>query len=342
MRTRILLLGNYGFGNIGDEAMLTVALKQLREELPHSNIVVVSRSPEETRRTYGVEACHLLMPRVLWEILRAKRIVIGCGSLLNSKFAFFRNRMGAYALLFAALATCLGKRLSFHAIGLEDVGVAARILVPWIINRSSNITVRTADTKQRLESLGVTKTIVVVNDPATDLPSSPTEVVRGILRREGINPDWPLVGVNGRYLGRQPIDNQIMTSLASLIDWLIEDQHSQVVFVPMASGRFKLGERDLRYGEGLLRQIKHINGFHLLQGNYSPMGIKGIISQTRLMIGIRLHSAVFAHSTGTPFISINYSPKNNAFLEMTGNMDVGVEPSEVTFDKLRAMYLRVR
>jgi polysaccharide pyruvyl transferase WcaK-like protein len=46
--TAVGISGSYGGLNVGDEAVLTVAIDQLRRALPEARIVVFSRNPEHT------------------------------------------------------------------------------------------------------------------------------------------------------------------------------------------------------------------------------------------------------------------------------------------------------
>jgi len=56
MAERILIGGYYGFGNLGDEALLLALLRKMREYLPDAEPVVLSQEPERTAAEYGVEA----------------------------------------------------------------------------------------------------------------------------------------------------------------------------------------------------------------------------------------------------------------------------------------------
>lgn len=51
------VLGSYGGRNLGDEAILTGLLADLRSHEPHARIIVFSRNPEHTARAHpDVEA----------------------------------------------------------------------------------------------------------------------------------------------------------------------------------------------------------------------------------------------------------------------------------------------
>jgi len=51
----ILLAGYYGFGNLGDEAILEMFLMYFRDSSNIKNVVVLSGNPEETNKRYNVK-----------------------------------------------------------------------------------------------------------------------------------------------------------------------------------------------------------------------------------------------------------------------------------------------
>ncbi len=64
-KTDILICGAYGLGNIGDEAILTAIVGQMRQIAPGAGIAVLTRSPGETAALHGVQAIHMFdLPKV--------------------------------------------------------------------------------------------------------------------------------------------------------------------------------------------------------------------------------------------------------------------------------------
>ena len=62
--SKLVISGYYGFGNAGDEAMLSAMVEALRALEPTLTITVISGNPADTRRRYNVSAVHRLN---LWE-----------------------------------------------------------------------------------------------------------------------------------------------------------------------------------------------------------------------------------------------------------------------------------
>ena len=52
----ILIAGYYGFGNTGDEAILSAILIELRKQQEYLDFVIVSANPAETAATFNVRS----------------------------------------------------------------------------------------------------------------------------------------------------------------------------------------------------------------------------------------------------------------------------------------------
>lgn len=54
--TRIIIQGFYGAGNLGDEALLSVFLKELRQDM-RDRITVFARDPDRVSDVHAVSSC---------------------------------------------------------------------------------------------------------------------------------------------------------------------------------------------------------------------------------------------------------------------------------------------
>jgi len=84
-----LIIGHYGFKNLGDEAILAGMLSLLRDRFPDGRWVVASGDPEDTRRSHGVQAVDRAdVPAVLSEAYRSRMVMVGGGGLLSDQWGF--------------------------------------------------------------------------------------------------------------------------------------------------------------------------------------------------------------------------------------------------------------
>jgi polysaccharide pyruvyl transferase CsaB len=82
---RILISGYYGFGNLGDEALLEVIVSRIRARFPGVTMDVLSATPEETSARLNVEATPRWDARaVRGAIDRADIVLSGGGGLLQN------------------------------------------------------------------------------------------------------------------------------------------------------------------------------------------------------------------------------------------------------------------
>ena len=80
-----MILGYYGYGNLGDEATLRGMIGLLRRA-GFGRITVLSRDPRATARREGVKAVFRYAPlRILWAIARSDLFLFGGGTLLQDK-----------------------------------------------------------------------------------------------------------------------------------------------------------------------------------------------------------------------------------------------------------------
>lgn len=102
-RADTVLCGYYGFGNLGDEALLTCAIERLRRESGRNSISVICHSPKKIRRLYGVRTVRREnIFAVRRELRRARRLVMGGGSILQDSTSLRSLKYYASLMLCAA------------------------------------------------------------------------------------------------------------------------------------------------------------------------------------------------------------------------------------------------
>src|SRR3972149_10613964 len=112
---RIVISGYYGFGDAGDEAVLSAILGALRQRLPAARITVLSANPIATRRTHNVHAVPRTGLRLLGTLAGADLFISGGGSLIQDATS---ARSAVYYLGLLALAAVLSRRTMVYAQGI--------------------------------------------------------------------------------------------------------------------------------------------------------------------------------------------------------------------------------
>lgn len=155
-REGIVLLGAWGQGNLGDEAILEGMLWALRDY----PVTVLSRGPVGPRAVLWKHPMQML--RVLG---KSRVLLLGGGTLLQDQTS--RRSLWFYVGV-SALAKLLGSRVMVFAGGIGPLRHrTSRRLTRWFLERvADEIALRTHADGRALEELGVKKAFTVTSDAA--------------------------------------------------------------------------------------------------------------------------------------------------------------------------------
>ncbi|SCE88031.1 polysaccharide pyruvyl transferase CsaB [Micromonospora viridifaciens] len=295
------VLGSYGGRNLGDEAILTGLLSDLREIEPNARIIVFSRNPAHTALAHpDVEA-------VPWEgVSRADSsllladldvLILGGGGILY-------NREARRYLRVVRVAQERGLPLLTYAVGVGPLSDTVDTgMVRETLAGATEVTVRDQESRMVLEEAGLLNPITVTADPAFLL--EPDDFPESWLRDEGVPAGKRLVGLSvrepGRAAERLDVDGYHRL-LAQIGDFLVHRIDAYVLFVPM--------ERDdIRHSHGVMSHMTTAERGRVLHGDYSPRQVLGLMRHFDLAVGMRLHFLIFAAMVGTPFLPLPYAGK---------------------------------
>lgn len=161
---KLLISGYYGFGNLGDEALLSGLLTGLRAH----TITVLSGQPGNTRALHGIGAVHRL--RGLPALLHHDALLSGGGGLLQNKTS---ARSLRYYLGVITLAKRLGKRVVVYGQSVGPLSPDGEKSVARAL-RGVPVAVRDGASQRLLAQLDIPATLVA--DTALLLPKPLYEV----------------------------------------------------------------------------------------------------------------------------------------------------------------------
>ncbi len=323
-RQRIVISGYYGFGNSGDEAVLRSILAALEEQGEQAGVriepVVLSIQPELTSRMYGVEAVHRMRPREVFHALRGSDgLISGGGSLLQDVTGI---KTIPYYLGVIQLAQWLGKPTFMYAQGVGPV--ARRLFDPMIravLAKCRYLSVRDQESAQLLAAIGLPLSrIDVVPDPVMGLPLPKT--YSGTKREEG---QLPVVGVSVRFWRKDRAD---LLGMAAALAKLMNARACIVRFLPFHE------PHDHEASRYVMDEMKRLgasgDSVQLAEGIVDPQQMLAETAACDLLIGMRLHSLIYAASQYVPMAAVSYDPKIDQFMGRLGMRAV------VTTDSFRA------
>ncbi|MGN1097622.1 MAG: polysaccharide pyruvyl transferase CsaB [Clostridia bacterium] len=316
----IIISGYYGLGNSGDEALLKSIVDNLRSLDPDVRITALSGNAEYTRKTYGINTVNRFNPfAVLWEMRKAKLLISGGGSLIQDATS---TKSLLYYLAIISAAKALGLKVMLYANGMGPISDKNVSKVTRVLNKVDLITLRENVSMNEIVRCKVTKPRVEVTaDPAYLLKPCGDERTGELLRDFGAE-GKKLVAISVREWKTAGEDFE--KEIAAAADMLCEDGYLPVFF-PMQT------VRDLPISQSIRARMKH--GSALVDKELSVSEMLGVIGACRAVIGMRLHSLIFASSVNVPMIGIIYDPK------IRGSMDYMNQPRYIEAERVTAREL---
>ncbi len=325
MGYKIVISGYYGFGNLGDEAVLYSMLQALRREIPRLEITVLSNDPPATSREYGVAAVNRWNMRQVAGTLRCGELLLsGGGSLLQDVTGM---KSLVYYLGVIWMARLFRRPVMYYAQGIGPVNTAiGRQLVCVTTRGARAVTVRDGESLKDLRFMGVRRPVEVTADPVLGLRPGDINLAvgAGILARHGIIPDSPVVGVSVRPLpGLATWEKELVRACDELARAGLK-----VVFIPMHTPADLTLSREL----AVFMREPHV----IISEKLNVSEVISLVGNLDLLIGMRLHALIFAAVTGVPPLGIVYDPKVERFLDRIGVPHAG-QPREIQGDALARM-----
>lgn len=302
-----VICGAYGRGNAGDEAILQAITSQMHELDPDMPLVVVSRNPKDTRlknRTAAIYTFDLLA--LLRHLRRSRLFISGGGSLIQDVTS---SRSLYYYLFSMWLARASGCRVLMFGCGIGPIQrpfnqkIAARVL-----NRNAEvITLRDSNSLRVLSGMQVDKPrIVLAADPTVNLMRTGRIGVASSFAREGIPADADKVA----FCIRSWPTFTHPEHLAAAADHVYNSYGFLPVFIPIEL------PRDVE-AASRVTQLMHVP-YQACTQRYNVDELIGMLGSMKLVVGMRLHSLIFATMGLAPVVALSYDVKVSSFIRDVG------------------------
>ena len=324
LRSDAVIIGYYGFRNLGDEAVLDGLLQLLRRELRVGDVVVVSGDPKRTQDTHGVRAVDWTdTPAVLGAVYNTSLVIVGGGGLLSDQSGFTPEL--ALTRESGTLPGYLAPALMAESRGTPVVawGVGAgpffyedsRRWMKVFGEVTSAISVRTKEDLRELEMLDISR-VSVGGDLAwlVEPKSLPPELQRTLQHLPR-----PVVAVNARSWGSASLQVFRERELAEGLDAFVSTHGGSVLFVPLQ----ELGDAwDDRLSSQRIANMMLSDEVHHIPSGLSHNQIVSVLESCDLAASMRLHGTILGAIGGTPSISITYDPKVSRMADQLGLGDL--------------------
>lgn len=298
-RAGILISGFYGFGNLGDEAVLAGMLQSLRARLGEVPMTVLSADPNATEAAHGVRAVGRTDPRAIIGAMRRARLFLsGGGSLLQDATS---ARSALYYLGLLRLARALVPRTMVYAAG---IGPLRRPLIQkltrWVLSGTDAVTVRDEYSAALVRVIASRTSMIPSADPAVVL--QPVETPRTVALFAGS--PGPLIGAVVRPWG----DSAFIDPLGVALKRAAHSLGAGIVVIPFYPAV------DLPAS----RRLAAASGGSLIAADLRPAEVMALIGRMAVLVGVRLHALLFAAATGVPPVGLAYDPKVASLLRDLG------------------------
>ncbi|MCM1981662.1 polysaccharide pyruvyl transferase CsaB [Lyngbya confervoides] len=303
---QVLLCGYYGYGNGGDEALLSTLLQML----PPSVIpVVMSATPAKTAQDYGVVTCNRNDPlAVMRALIQADAFIWGGGSLIQDVTSWASP---LFYLGWMGIAQLLGRTTLAWAQGIGPLNrPISRAMARWTFSRCSARSTRDRASAHLLDQWHLD--YVLAPDPVWALAGTPPG--------EGLScasPQMPRVQVTASegaappclavVLRRHPqLTEDRLDCIIQALGQIQAQNQAKLLLLPF--------QRSQDYEIALQIQTRLPNPSELVMLE-DPRRLKGIFQRIDLVIAMRLHALIMAASEGCRGYALSYDPKVRQLME---------------------------
>ena len=323
-RTEIFLVGYYGFRNTGDEAILSSILSELRQACSDASFTVISHDPSETAARYGVRAIPWFEPHAIAEATdKAHLVVVGGGGLFHDTSGFSPDSLftkqnwglGLYsgAAMYGSLS---GKRVMLYGVGIGPLrSELATEYTKAACLAADVVTVRDELSREVLESAGVPRSRVILTADCA-FASQPCPKNTDILRDLFPKPfsSGPTVGVVVREWSVDVRPDHWEGQLAHALDGFVQSEGGRLIFIPFQTLESEK-ENDLAVARRVASQLNPQADVAVVDKYITSEELKALIAACGLVVGMRLHSVVFAAQAGVPVVALSYDPKVSTLVQ---------------------------
>lgn len=330
-KIQIVVSGWYGCGNVGDDALLDAIIAGFRRRLGSDTVFhVLAQDPATVRALYPddpniIPFAHdtflriggLLRFFLRGQIVGYVRRLRGADLFVLGGGGLIQDANGVRNLLRymdeCLISEWLGTPVIVFGIGVGPlVTRKGKWWSRWIGSQLSVLTTRDRDGAAYLKALGIRKPhLEATADPAILLEPAVVGApdIESLIGRMGEEHCPVVVCPRPRTSWSQLSDREWQELLGEFADFCEGSRVSlgaRILFIPFM-------KEDATVIDEILSRMRHPEAALSLSAVPRPRDALRLIAHSRYVVGMRLHSLIFAASQAVPMISINYAPKVGSF-----------------------------
>ncbi|MDD4689243.1 MAG: polysaccharide pyruvyl transferase CsaB [Eubacteriales bacterium] len=303
----VVISGYYGYNNTGDDSVLGVIINNIKEKSPDMKITVLSARPEETKRVYGVDSINR------YSFIKLSKMMKDTALLISGGGSLFQDATSTKSLLYyiAVIKTALRKKVKvmIYSNGIGPINSKRnRIYTQNILEKVDLITLRDEDSFAEIKALDVKRSdIQITADPAFAMVPATQRRLREVLEGENIDFDTRYVIISVRKWKHNC--EEFEEAVATVSAYIKQILGFEPLFLPM--------QRSV--DTDICNKIMSIAGCgSIIKGKYTGDELMAVISKAEAVVGMRLHTLIYAIASGVPVVGLSYDPKVDALMERAG------------------------
>jgi polysaccharide pyruvyl transferase WcaK-like protein/O-antigen/teichoic acid export membrane protein len=320
---RILMLGNYGNFNIGDETLLRAVINDVRKNSGENVIFQIPTRNPHFAQIYHKNDSRFIEPLSIRAPSKIMRAFLNCNMIIVGGGGIWSGYTGPLAHLIPIVTIAgkvLGKRIEFRSIGLYSTASRVdRFLVNLALSLADKSSVRDEESFQQLWNANKKKT-VKTDDLAI-------QYLRGLSQEDASGDKSTLssikqngkliIGISVKPVNKNETNAKIISEFSAALTSLHSRYHDRLhfVFFPFAKTESKL-ESDEELTKLIHSRLpsevaKNVTILEHADPLSWFMTIKECVD---VFIGMRFHSIIFASEANKPVLCIPYERKIVEFL----------------------------
>lgn len=305
--------GYYGFDNSGDEAMLASIIKELRKAKGDIRLLVLSKKPKKTWARHNVDSVARANPISIIRAFSKTGMLISGGGNLVQDLTSFQSMLYYTGLIRYAKSRGLKVMLYANGIGPLIRKVSEKIAA-LVLSDVDVITVREANSFEILKKIGVEGPVTEVTaDPVMGVDKPDESTVKQALAKHLLSVEGKMAVFSVRPW--KGLEGNFTDVFAKTADYVCDRYGMTPVFIPMNI------KKDTKVLEEISNRMK--NRTVIIREEENVENLISIISCSEIVVGMRLHSLIYAAVASTPAIGIVYDPKVRFFIDMMEQVDGG-------------------
>ena len=355
----VVLFGEFGCGNLGNEASLDAVLNWLRER-PDVSVGSITREPQVVTRDHGIASVSMFTDRsrLRWVPGRARKVVqkltdpITIASRLRAGqlvvvpgTGVFEQAMsgppwGLPLSLFGLALAVRAKRARLALVGVGasyDTRRSVRLLTRSVVALSSFVSVRDEYSRSAFVAVGADASqMTVFPDVAfslLDTVSAEMTSEQGKRAEDRLRIGLGVISYHDPddHDGGQQISRAYEATVIDFCGWLVEQGHHVELLVGDAS--------DAPIAERVAAAVADRSGGGVgFVGYPDHPSLLSMIETLDVVVGSRYHNLIFGLMTGTAVMSVGYADKCERLLAAAGLETYALRVQSATTNDLQRVF----